>query len=158
VYAVDGFLTFSFSGNFSDWRDKTFIKSDKNSITSVRFIYPADSSFSLVKEGSLWKGSGLPVDSVSTTNYLSSLEMLNGQSIKDNYNPVISPVFQLMVEGNNLLSFSVKCYKGEVADEYILNSSQNPDVYFTSNSKGIFEKLFKPSGYFSIKKTLTVKR
>jgi hypothetical protein len=73
---------------------------------------------------------------------------LNGQEIKDNYKPVVNPVSQLLVEGNNLSGFSVKCYKGEGTDEYILNSSLNPQVYFLSTKNGIFEKVFKSQSSF----------
>jgi hypothetical protein len=49
----------------------------------------------------------------------------------------------LTAEGNNLTGFTVKCYKGENPDEYILNSSSNPEVYFVSKKDGIFGKVFR---------------
>jgi hypothetical protein len=147
VYSVEGFLSFTFNGKFDDWRDKTFVISDKNNITSIRFIYPVDSSFVLLKEGTAWSAGGLKADSLAVQNYLSTLGSLNGQYIKDKYQPVTSPVSQIMVEGNNLTSFTIKCFRGE-GDEYILNSSLNPDVYFTSARDGIYDRLFKSQGYF----------
>jgi len=148
VYAVDGFLQFTFGGNFEDWRDKTFVKSDKNNITGVRFIYPVDSSFVLLKEGTTWNAGSQKADSATVGNYLNTLGLLNGQHFKDKYQPVTSPISQIMVEGNNLTSFTIKCFRGEANDEYILNSSLNPDVYFSSTSDGIYEKLFKSQKYF----------
>lgn len=148
VYSVDGFLQFTFNGNFDDWRDKTFIKSDKNNITSVRFIYPVDSSFVLLKEGTAWNAGNQKADSAIVANYLNTMSLLNGQDFKDKYQPVTSPVSQIMVEGNNLTSFTVKCFRGEGDDEFILNSSLNPDVYFASAADGIYEKIFKSQKYF----------
>ena len=141
-------MPFLFSGRFDDWRDKTFVYSEKNDITGIRFIYPADSSYSLFKEGTAWHVSNQAADSISVENYLNSLGALNGQDFKDNYKPVAPPVYQLMVEGNNLLNFTVKCYQGDRTDEYILNSSLNPEVYFSSGQGGIFEKLYKSRKYF----------
>jgi hypothetical protein len=46
------------------------------------------------------------------------------------------------------LNISVKCYKNEDNDEFIVNSSLNPDVYFSSKRKDIPDRLFKPEGYF----------
>ena len=57
----------------------------------------------------------------------------------------------LSIEGNNLLSLSVKCYKGEHDNEFILNSNLNPEVYFSSRKDGIFDKLFKSEKYFLTK-------
>ena len=148
IYAVDGLLSFSFNVKFDDWRDKTFIKSNKNDITNIRFIYPADSSYNLIRKDNAWLIADQPADSTRAANFLVSLGMLNGENFRDNYKPVLSPVYQMSVEGNNLLNFSVKCYKGDGTDEYILNSSLNPEVYFTTKKNGIFEKLFKPQSYF----------
>jgi hypothetical protein len=153
VYAVDGLLPFSFNLEFNDWRNKSFIRLNSNDITSVRFTFPSDSSYSLIKKDSVWYIGQIRADSVNVANYLGSLKSFDGQDFKDSYKPVVNPVYQMVVEGNNLLSFSVKCYQGEGSDEYILNSSLNAEVYFTSKKNGIFEKLFKPGSYF-LKKTV----
>ena len=148
VYAVDGLLPFSFNLKFEDWRDKTFIHSRKNDITAVHFTFPADSSFILGKKDSVWYSGSQRADSLSVASYLNSLNSMNGEHIKDNYRPVENPVYQLQAEGNNLSGFSVKCYKGDGADEYILNSSLNPEVFFSSTKNGIFEKIFKSQRSF----------
>jgi hypothetical protein len=148
VYAIDGLLQFSFNIKFEDWRDKTFVRSRKDDVTSIRFIYPADSSYNLLKKDSIWYAGNLRADSLSVANYLNSLILIYGPEFKDGYKPVLNPVYQMLVEGNNSLSFSIKCYAGESIDEYILNSSLNPDVYYSSKKNGIFNQLFKPQSHF----------
>lgn len=148
VYAVEGFISFSFNTKFDDWRDKTFIRSDKKDITKITFTYPADSSYTLSKNGNVWQIADQTADSARVAGYINSLGLLYGQNIKDNYQPVLSPVYQMHIEGNNLLNISVKCYKNEGDDEYIVNSGLNPDVYFSTKKKDIPERLFKPAGYF----------
>jgi hypothetical protein len=148
VYGVDGFISFFFDGKFEDWRDKTFIYSNQKDITNISFICPADSSYKLIKKELVWYSGSKIADSLNIVNFLNTLSYLNGQDIKDNYKPELNPVYQLIIEGNNLLNFSVKCYKNDNVDEYIFNSSLNPDVYFSSKRNGIFEKLFKPQSYF----------
>jgi hypothetical protein len=148
VYAVEGFISFTFNTKFDDWRDKTFIRSDKKDITKITFTYPADSSYTISKNGNVWQIAGQTADSARVAGYINSLGLLYGQNIKDNYQPVMSPVYQMLVEGNNLLNISVKCYKNEDNDEFIVNSSLNPDVYFSSKRKDIPDRLFKPEGYF----------
>jgi len=148
VYAVDGFLAFSFNGSFDDWRDKSFIATDKENITTIRFTLPADSSYTLTKEGNRWLIAGMEADSASVAGFINSLVQMNGERFKDHYIPVLSPGYQMTVEGNNLLNYTVKCYKGEGSEEYILNSSLNPDVYFLSERNGLFDRLFKSQNYF----------
>lgn len=148
VYAVDGFVSLAFAGNFDDWRDKSFIRAEKENITSLQFVYPADSSFILRKEGKIWNMAGQPADSTLVDNYLNSIVRLEGQSFKNNFKPVTSPFCQLKIEGNNLTNITVKCYQGDTADEFVLNSSLNQDVYYTSDKSGIYETLFKSKKSF----------
>ncbi len=148
VYAVEGFISFTFNTKFDDWRDKTFIRSDKKDITKITFTYPADSSYTMSKNGNVWQIAGQTADSARVAGYLNSLGLLNGQNIKDNYQPVLLPVYQMLVEGNNLLNILVKCYKNGGNDEYIVNSNLNRDIYFSTKKKDIPERLFKSAGYF----------
>jgi hypothetical protein len=46
------------------------------------------------------------------------------------------------------MNISVRCFLGDAKDEYILNSSMNPDLYFISKQSGIINQIFKPCGYF----------
>jgi Domain of unknown function (DUF4340) len=148
VYAIDGLIPFSFNIKFEDWRDKTFIKTNKNDITNIRFIFQADSSYNLSKKDSVWHAGTLEVDSSSMANYLNTLVLMKGLKIKDGYKQVTNPEYQLLIEANNSYKISINCYKGETVDEYILNSSLNPDVFFTSTKNGLFSQLFKPQSYF----------
>ena len=149
VYAVDGLLQFSFNIKFDDWRDKTFIRTVKNDITDIRFIYPAESSYTLSRKDSIWYAGTGKADSSGIAEYLNSLALMNGQEIKDGFKPASAPVYQLLIEGKNSLKLSVNCYTGENAGEFVLNSSLNPDVYFDNKKNGIFNQLFKPQSRFS---------
>lgn len=157
IYGVDGFLSFSFSGKFDDYRDKSFLRVKDTDVTRISFTFPSDSSFVLSRKDSLWYAGNLVTDSLNTASYLGKLRSMNGQEIYNNFTPTYSPVYQMSIEGNNLLDISVKCYKGEGSDKYILNSSLNPAVYFVSKSDGIFDQLFKPQSYF-LKKSLNIKK
>jgi len=149
VYGVEGFLALAFSGKFNDYRDKSFIRLNKEDVTRISFLVPADSGFVLSRKDSSWYVNDHKTDSLAVANYLNSLRFLSGQDIKDNYKPKGNPKYELKIEGNNLLNISVKCYKVDPGDEFILNSSLTPDVYFTSKKDGIFDKLFRTEKYFT---------
>jgi hypothetical protein len=147
IYAVDGFLAFTFSGGFNDWRDKTFVRCNSDDITKITFTLPADSSYILMKRDSLWFAANQKTDSAKTANYLNSISLVDGQEFADGYKPASFPSYQIVIEGNNLLNITVKCFKGE-GDSLILNSSLNPEVYYITRREGIFAELFKPLNHF----------
>jgi hypothetical protein len=148
VYAVDGFLAIALSGQFSEWRDKSFIRCKKEDVLKVTFSFPGDSSYVLMKKDSFWIAGDLKADPTSVTDYLNALGSINGQDFKDGYVPVSNPVYQINVEGNNLLNLTVKCFPSDGTDDYILNSSLNPDAYFVSKKDGIFNQIFKSRIHF----------
>ena len=151
VYGVEGFLSMSFSGKFKDYRDKSFLKLNKKDVTKISFVLPPDSSFMLNRKDSVWYAGEHVPDSTAIANYLNAISYMNGSDFRDSFKPVINPSCELLIEGNNLLNLSVKCYKGDNENEYILNSSLNPEVYFYSTRDGIFDKLFKSKKYFLTK-------
>ncbi len=148
IYSVDGFLSLSFGGGFNDWRDKTLLRCSKSEITKITFTLPADSSFILERKDSLWNADGQSADSLKTEQYLNSLSYLNGEDFSDGFVPGSSPDYQIHIEGNNLLSILIKCYRRSGGKEFIYNSSQNPSLYFSAGDRELFEKIFKPKSYF----------
>ncbi len=148
VYAVDGLIPFSFNIKFEDWRDKAFLRSNKNEIASISYIYPADSSYTLIKKDSIWYSGSQKADSLMVRNYLNSLALMHGQEFKDDFTPISNPAYQMLVQGIDSLSFSIKCYEGSSKDEYIFNSSLNPEAYFSDRKDILFKQLFKPQNYF----------
>lgn len=149
VYAVDGFLALAFSGGFDDWRDRTLLRCNDIEITKISFSLPADSSFVLTKTDSGWTAGNQPADSLNVREYLSSVSFLNGDNFRDGFVPAASPGYQIAIEGNNLLSITVKCYREEDGKGFVINSSQNPSLYFSAD-RGMFDKIFRPLSYFTV--------
>lgn len=148
IYAVDGFLAIAINGKFSDWRDKSLIRCRKEDVLTVKFIFPGDSSYTLTKKDSGWFVDDKQADSTTVSNYLNSLGYINGQDFADDFRPVLNPDYQIIIEGNNLLNSSVKCYRGGTEEDYVLGSNLSPDVYFTSKRNGIFDQIVKSKKYF----------
>jgi hypothetical protein len=61
------------SKSFDDWRDKRLIKFDRDKVTRIVFTYPADSSFTLVKNDSTWRMGHNEIRSSLIDNYLNSI-------------------------------------------------------------------------------------
>ncbi len=148
VYAVEGFLSMMLRRDFNSYRDKTFIEADKNDISRITFSYPADSSFVLTYHDSAWYAGDMKADSMITESYLNRLSSVSGNSIKDDYTPAGSPLLRMKIEGKTMQPVDVECYEGESPDNFILHSGQKPEVYFSSNKTGLFDRIFKPENYF----------
>jgi hypothetical protein len=148
VYAVDGFLAFSFSGDFPDYRNKTLTRFTRNDVTSLRFTMPGDSSYTLIKKESRWFIDEMQADSAAVTDYLTSLSRVNGDSFIDGYKTSSNPVYLVSIEGNNLVNFTVKAYAADRNGEFILNSSLNPEAYLISKRNGELSDIFKPKEQF----------
>jgi len=143
VYMVEGFLSMSFNQPFNNWRDQTIIQADRSRITRVSYDYPMDSGFVLVLLDSLWMIDGMAPDSARTASLLDALSRKSSSTFTDDFSPISAPDFQLRIEGNNMQAVSVLAYRRS-GDQYIINSSLNPESYFISPSDGVFKDIFVP--------------
>jgi hypothetical protein len=151
IYGVEGFLGLAFSGKFDDWRDRTFIRCNKNDILKITFSFPGDSSYILVKKDHTWSIGEQTADSLKVSDYLNKISYMDGTEFADNYEPPAKPDYTLTFEGNNLLTFNVKCYYDPGTAKYYLNSGLNPDLYFSSKDDGIFRQIVVPRKHFLVK-------
>jgi len=140
VYEVDGFLDMTFNQGANVFRDGTIINSDYNNWQQLQFVYPADSSFQLVKSANEWVLNGQPTDSTKTANYLNRLRNLSNTNFIDNPNisQTTAPTFTLNITTKDLQFIEVKCYQDSTTT--IIHSSENPEAYFdgASLTKTIF--------------------
>ena len=140
VYEVDGFLDMTFNQGANIFRDGTVIKSDHNTWKQLQFIYPADSSFQLVKSANNWMMNGKTTDSLKTANYLNRLANLSNNSFLDDVKIDLSsaPTFSLNITTSDLKFIEIKGYQDSTS--FLIQSSQNPEAWFdgSSLSKTIF--------------------
>jgi hypothetical protein len=143
VYTVEGFLAYMVNQGFNAWRKKTFISGNKDSWTSINFLYPADSSFTLIKQGAAWTIGGVPTDSAKTEQYLMQVTNMQSAGFADNYLHGPPAVYSLSINGNNIPApINVQAFPADSTQKYILHSSQNPDAYFSEAQSNIVGRLF----------------
>jgi hypothetical protein len=147
IYAVDGFLTFSFNLGFNKWRNQSFINYNKADITKLTFRYPGDSSFVAQLVDKKWMVNGQPVDSTTLVGYISSLSNKKASTFNDSFSPFGNAQYQLTVEGNNMNTLTVDAFDNGNSN-YVINSSLNQKSWFDSDRKGIFSDIFKSKKYF----------
>lgn len=128
VYAVSGFFDAQYNRVLNDWRDKSFTRIRKDSVTRVSFRYPADTSFVVERRNKKWMiGSDL-ADSVQWNTFLSGLEYKNASL----FAPIVpagqAPV-SVQLEGNGRLLGTIEAWPGE--GNWTARSSHQPEAFFS---------------------------
>lgn len=141
VYVVDGFLRMAFQPNLAVYRDKTVVNSSPDKWSSLSFIYPADSSFTLSKRNGKWLINNQPVDSDSVDQYLQKLSDLSSQSfLEPELKPQASVSHKMIIKGKNMNSIEVTAKPVEGKAQYAIQTSQNKEALFAD--KQLFNKIF----------------
>ena len=146
VYAIDGYQTMSINRGFSSWRDRTFVKLDQDSITQLAFTYPGDSSFTASKTADAnWVIDGAAADSTEMVSYLRTVSNLSNSNFIDDYTTEgQNSLCQLTINGENIEEVTIHCYRRD--DGFVLTSSQRDGAYFSSDSTGLFSRIFISKG------------
>jgi hypothetical protein len=151
VYAIDGFLTYTFNQAFNNFRNQNIARVNKENLSKITFSYPADSSFNLTLSNNNWLVDGEKADSIKVLDFLNSLTFKNSSSFNDTYTPIGVAQYKLSVEEKNSKTITIEAYSLPNG-EYAIKSSLNPKSIFTSNKEGIFKELFMPKENFLIGK------
>jgi hypothetical protein len=153
VYVVEGFLGMVFNRNANDFRDKAIIRSDRKNWKKLTFSYPADSSFTLIKEKGKWTLEGIMLDSASVDEYLSSITWLSCEDFVDDQKPVSSQAqFSLKIEGDNMVEpLVVKAFAADTMNGTIITSTLNEGVYFSGKKSGMSNRIFIGKKKFLVK-------
>ncbi len=147
VYAVQGFLAMHFNQNYNTWRNQWITNFSSAQLTKLVYDYPADSGFIAQKSDAGWMVAGLPADSVSMAQYLSSISRKRSSDFTDGFQPSSPPDYQLTMEGDNMNPLTIRAFV-QPSGSIILNSSINPDSWFESSREELFSDLFKRPGDF----------
>lgn len=150
VYAVEGFLESSFNRSYTDWRDKSLLRVKKDQITEVQFLYPADSSFVLTKKEKGWWIGIEQADSTKVMNYLSQLEYKNANGFADDFLALGKADVSIQIKGAPGVLATIESWKRPT--DWVLKSSWQPAVYFSSENSGLVKTLFEPKKNFLISK------
>jgi len=149
VYLVEGFLAMTFNRDVNDFRNKTVLRFNASDVNRITFSYP-DSAFTMVKENNKWKIGDLYADSASVTNYLSTIAWLNSYSLVDTLKVSEKPNMSVKFEGNNFaVPIEVKAFKVDDTNHvYLINSSLNPENYFSGKEANLKDKIFVEKSKF----------
>ena len=139
VYAVEGFLSSAFNRPFNSWRDREFLTLEPDQVTQVSFSYPADSSFTLSYQDSVWTASGEVADSTEVANYLNQLRNLSSSDFNDAFSPSGNPQFAATLQTSEG-SVRVEAYAQD--STLVMRTDRRPDVLINSERSELFSRVF----------------
>ena len=145
VYAIDGFASMSLSSDASAFRNKEIVNVNQQDLTGFVLNGPGGTK-SLRFDGVNWiTSTGIAPDTNLIKSYLGSVSNVSGQQFDDEFNAQNNPPdYQLIVEGNNMPApVEVNCFRSQKEGQsFVLQSSVNPESYFSSDSTGIYSRIF----------------
>lgn len=150
VFAVEGYLSMTFNRDLNGLRNKTIFRGNRNDISKISLNYPADSSFTLSKEGMNWLINGSPADSVQASNFLGAISYLTGAEFRDDISPanLDNAPFSVVLEGANMPTVEIKAIQ-ESDGRTAIRSSLNPGAVFSGETGNLFSKIFAgPNRFF----------
>ena len=145
VYVVDGFLSMSFNQSFDNFRDKTLISLNQSDITRIALNSNGEERLlQNLPEG--WHFNGMEkMDSTEMASYLSSISNISGSDFIENFNPSEqNKIAELNIGANNIMNpVILEAYQTQDSlKPFVVHSSLNPDAYFSSDSIGVFQRIF----------------
>lgn len=138
VYAVEGFLGSLVNRDADAFRNKQLVRVGTGGITKITFEYPADSSFTMVKNKNEWFCDGMALDSTKVANYLSAITSLNGSTFTNE--PLEGMTHRVKIDAGQQEVIDVQAKLQD--DRVILSSTQNPGAVFEEESSRNFSRLF----------------
>lgn len=135
VYAADNFMGISFNTRVNDFRDQTFLSFNHESVQSMEFQYPGDSSFNLIRKDNGWFVGETPADSALVAEFLNDIDYLNSQDFDDSFSEAAAgaAVHQIKVIEDDKEIVIKAWYTGGMEIPWVLQSSQNPSASFRSD-------------------------
>ncbi len=153
VYAIDGFQSMVFNAPFSNFRDKTITKLTTDQLTGVTLSSGVSGvTQELQKSVGAWTLNGQSIqDTLAVTNYVNGLQGVRGNDLVDDITPQSPPIHSLTLNGIEP-AIKVQFYATQDSlKPFLVQSSQNPNVFFREDSTGAYQSLIK--GLESLAKT-----
>lgn len=146
VYEVEGFSGMGLKARFDQLRNKTLVNVPADALTAVEWTGPSGQKKTITKEDNHWNFAGMEaVDSTRFATYLNQLTGTNGAYFSDLTSVQgYTLAEQLTLQGANLPApITISAYDSrDTLKPYLIQSTANPDAIFTSDSIGIYKRIF----------------
>jgi len=153
VYAVDGALVIDFGQDFNAFRNRTLLKMESGMYVTEIEYQLVDTTFLLTKTSNGWMQDTMPLNVEKIENYLADLRNISGETFADDFDEVqgSKDLYQILTFKGKAITepFVITCYRDTTrALPFVLQSNQNKEAFFASDSNGIYKQIFsKVNGF-----------
>jgi hypothetical protein len=145
VYVVDGFLSMSLGGDLNSFRNRSLTNLSEDEITSLSVEF--DGTSRRVRKENYWVDDDNQVlDTAQMDQYVTTISKLNGATYQDNFDPAQSnKIAALSIYTSTAESpIEISCYAISGSEKlFVIHSSENQESYFSSDSSGLFKRIFQ---------------
>lgn len=147
VYAIDGIVAMNFFYDFDAFRNRTLLNMEPFTDIAAFEAQAPDTTYQFIKKNIGWTLGNATLDSMQVENFLNGLRNLSGDTFADDFDEVQGSkfLFQTLTikSKNNEDSLVIHCYRDTTRQlPFVIQSSQNPESFFSSDSTGIYQRIF----------------
>jgi hypothetical protein len=146
VYIIDGFAGIGLKAKFDQFRDKKLVKVEKSDLTSIEWMNAAGQKQTIVKDEGAWYYAGMEaVDSTAFQSYLTNLTNAQGSAFSDlTSTQGLSLAEKLTLSSTNMTEPTILSvfHQQDSISPFLIHSTANPEALFTSDSLGLYKRLF----------------
>lgn len=149
VYLVDGVQTLPLRADFDDYRRRDLLRLPASALITALHYEKGDSSYRFDQSNGAWRLNGeMPVDSVEITAFFRRLHHLRGEAFADDFDELMAQhlLDQTLTIYSPALTapLHLYCYRDSTREvPFILRSSLYPELFFASDSNGLYRLLFE---------------
>lgn len=147
VFVVDGFQMSHVGKTFNSYRNRLLLRMKREmEMTGFRWESP-DTTLVFERSTNGWTLGATVLDSMTVEDYLNTFRNISAEDFADDFDDVEAEDKlhkKLVIKGKNMPgSFEITCYADAARKPpYVLVSSQNPKTFFSSDSMGLYGKIF----------------
>lgn len=149
VYLVDGAQTLPLRDEFNDYRRRDLLRLPPGATITALDYQSGDSLYRFDLSGGAWRVNGsTPVDSVEISAFCQRLHHLRGDAFADDFDELMAQhlLYKTLTINSSALTppLHLYCYRDSTREPpFILRSSLYPELFFASDSNGLYRQLFE---------------
>lgn len=147
VFAVDGFLMSHIGKTFNSYRNRLLLRMKREmEMTVFRWESP-DTTLVFERSPGGWTLGGTILDSMAVEDYLNAFRNISAEDFADDFDELEAEEKwhkKLVIKGKNMPgAFEITCFADALRKPpFVLVSSQNPKTFFSSDSTGLYGRIF----------------
>ncbi|MBE2206704.1 MAG: DUF4340 domain-containing protein [Saprospiraceae bacterium] len=147
VFVVDGFQMSHIGKTFNSYRNRLLLRMKREMEMNAFLWESPDTTLAFERGANGWTLGGTVLDSMAVEEYLNAFRNISADDFADDFDELEADDKlhkRLVIKGKNIPGvFEITCFSDAARKPpFVLVSSQNPKTFFSSDSTGLYGKIF----------------